>query len=121
LEKPGFTPPGWVFGPVWTVLYVAMAVAAWLVWQRRGLRGAWGALVLFLVQLVLNAGWSWLFFGRQRPGAAFAEILVLEAAVVATTVLFWRVRPAAGILMLPYALWAAFAAVLNWRLWQLNA
>lgn len=117
MNKPAWTPPDAVFMPVWLILYVLMGVAAWLVWERRGMTGAHG---LFFVQLALNAGWSWLFFGLHRPGWAFGEILLLCLAVFATLVAFWRHRPAAGALMLPYAAWLAFAAALNYELWRLN-
>jgi tryptophan-rich sensory protein len=120
LQKPAWNPPSWVFGPVWTALYILMGVAAWLVWREHGFRGSSPALWLFIGQLALNAAWSWMFFGLNRPGLAFAEILVLEAAIVWTLVLFWRLRPAAGALLVPYALWVAFASVLNLRLWRLN-
>lgn len=120
LEKPAFNPPGWVFGPVWTVLYGMMAVAAWLVWRRRGVRGRWAVLGLFLVHLALNAAWSWLFFGIRRPDLAFAEILVLWTSILALVLLFWRVRPLAGALLLPYLAWVSFAAVLNHALWRMN-
>jgi translocator protein len=120
LNKPPWTPPSWLFGPVWTVLYATMGVAAWLVWERAGFRGARVALTLFGAQLVLNAAWSWLFFGLQRPGLAAAEIVVLLAAIVATCVAFWRVRTAAGLLLLPYIGWVGFATALNLAIWWLN-
>lgn len=120
LEKPSFNPPSWVFGPVWTTLYILMGVAAWLVWERYRDR-ARGALTLFVVQLIFNAAWSALFFGAQAPGLAFAEILVLWALILATVVAFWRWRPVAGALLLPYLAWVSFAAVLNFSLWRLNA
>jgi len=131
LEKPSWNPPAWVFGPVWTALYTMMAVAGWLVWRAparggggggsataRSTRGA--ALAVFALQLVLNAAWSWLFFGLHRPGLAFAEICALWLAILATTLLFWRVRPLAGGLLLPYLAWVSFAAALNLALWRLN-
>jgi translocator protein len=121
LEKPAWTPPSWLFGPVWTVLYAMMGVAAWLVWRERGFSGAPTALGLFLLQLVLNAAWSWLFFGLQRPDLAAAEILILWAAIAATIVASWRVRPLAGWLLVPYLLWVSFAAALNVAIWRLNA
>jgi tryptophan-rich sensory protein len=121
LTKPAWTPPGVVFGPVWTVLYVLMGVAAWLVWRRGGFREAPLALGLFLAQLALNALWSYLFFGLQLPGAAFAEILVLWAAILATTICFWRVVPVAAALLVPYLLWVGFASALNFQLWRLNS
>ena len=97
-----------------------MGVAAWLVWRRAGFSGARLALGLFLVQLVLNGMWSWIFFGMQRPGLAFAEILILWGMILATLLTFWRVSAAAGILFLPYLAWVSFAAVLNYAIWQLN-
>ncbi|WP_247881167.1 TspO/MBR family protein [Skermanella sp. TT6] len=121
LEKPWFNPPDWLFGPVWTVLYGMMAVAGWLVWRDRGLAGARGPLLLFGLQLGLNILWSLIFFGMQQPGLAFAEISALWIAVAATMVAFWRVRPLAGWLFVPYLLWVSYAAVLNASVWLLNA
>ncbi len=120
LTKPAWTPPSGVFGPVWTVLYVLMAVAAWLVWRRAGFTGSRLALTLFLAQLALNALWSYLFFGIHRPDLAFLEIVVLWAVILWVTVLFWRKVPLAGALMLPYLAWVGFASCLNFALWQLN-
>ncbi len=122
LAKPSFNPPSWVFAPVWTALYLAMGVAAWLVW-RKGLEspGVRVALVAFLVQLALNGLWSLLFFGVRSPGLAFAEIVVLWAAIGLTTVLFFRQSTAAGWLLMPYWAWVTFAAVLNLSIWRLNA
>lgn len=122
LEKPPWNPPGWVFAPVWTVLYAMMAVAGWLVWRSPGLLTLRClALGVFAVQLALNGAWSWIFFGLHRPGLALAEIVVLWLAIVATTLLFWRVRPLAGALFLPYLAWVSFAVALNAALWRLNA
>ena len=118
LDKPFWTPPDWVFAPVWTALYVSMAVAGWLVW-RRGV-GVRLALILFAVQLALNLGWSVLFFGLRSPGAAAVEIVCLWAAIVATTVVFFRRVRLAGWLFVPYALWVTFAAALNVAIWQMN-
>lgn len=118
LAKPTWNPPNWLFGPVWTFLYISMAVAAWLVWRQGGL-WQW-ALALFAVQLTLNAAWSWLFFGFHLPGAAFIEVVALLVAIAATTVAFWPKSMAAGILMLPYLAWVAFATVLNFTIWRLN-
>jgi tryptophan-rich sensory protein len=120
LAKPDWTPPGWVFGPVWTVLYTMMAVAAWLVWRQRNGSGRNKALTVFAVQLALNVVWSALFFALRSPGIAFAEIILLWLAIAATLVSFWRVSTMAFMLMLPYLLWVGFASVLNWSLWQLN-
>ena len=121
LRKPAFTPPGWVFGPVWTVLYAAMAVAAWLVWRQRGRPGVRGALTWFGVQLALNAAWSPLFFGLRRPDLGFAVIVLLWAAIAVTAWKFLRISKPAGVLLLPYLLWVSFASVLNGFLWRLNA
>jgi benzodiazapine receptor len=113
LPKPDWTPPAWVFGPVWTTLYLLMAVAAWLVWRPDGFRGARLALTLFVVQLGLNAGWSLLFFGMRAPALALVEIVALWLLILWTTVAFWRHRAVAGALFLPYLAWVAFAGVLN--------
>ncbi|MEX1310701.1 MAG: TspO/MBR family protein [Candidatus Sulfomarinibacteraceae bacterium] len=121
LVKPSFNPPAWVFGPVWTLLYIMMGVAAFLVW-RQGLvaEGVRVALAVFIIQLALNGLWSILFFGLQAPGWAFVEIILLWLAIVATLGLFWRVVPAAGLLLVPYLAWVSFATVLNASLWWLN-
>lgn len=120
LVKPSWNPPDWVFGPVWTLLYAMMAVAAWLVWREGGWKVQKRALGLYVVQWALNALWTPLFFGLHRPGLAFAEILVLDLAVLATVLAFWRIRRTAGLLLVPYALWVAFATVLNFTIWRLN-
>ena len=120
LVKPTWNPPGWLFGPVWTVLYIMMAVAAWLVWREGGWKVQRGPLTLYLVQWLLNAIWTPLFFALQQPGWAFAEILVLLCTILVTIRMFWRVKIVAGLLLVPYALWTAFAAVLNFTIWRLN-
>lgn len=120
LKKPSWNPPGWVFGPVWTTLYVMMAVAAWLVWKRGGFAAQRRALALFLVQLTLNAAWTPLFFGLHRPGLAFAEILLLWLAIAATLAAFRPVSRVAASLLVPYLAWVSFAAFLNFTLWKLN-
>jgi tryptophan-rich sensory protein len=120
LQKPSWTPPNAVFGPVWSLLYVLMGVAAWLVWRKEGFTGAPVVLGLFILQLILNALWSFLFFGAQQPGLAFLEIVVLWLVILATTVGFWRVAVPAGLLLLPYLCWVTFAAALNLQLWRLN-
>lgn len=119
LEKPPWNPPSSVFGPVWTVLYVLMGVAAWLVWERHG-DAARGALTLFVVQLLFNAAWSWLFFGLQSPGLALMDIIVLWVLIAATALVFWRARAIAGMLLLPYLAWVTFATALNFEMWRLN-
>lgn len=120
LAKPAWNPPNWIFGPVWTVLYVLMAVAAWLVWRQAGFGGAGAALGLFVFQLALNALWSYLFFGRQQIGLALVEIVVLWGTILAVTILFWGVNRVAGALMVPYLGWVGFASFLNFTLWSLN-
>ncbi len=120
LARPEWAPPGWLFAPVWSVLYLLMGIAAWLVWTAHGSRGARAALVLFLVQLAANALWTWLFFAWRLGAAAFAEIVVLWILVVATVVTFWRARPAAGMLLVPYLCWVSFATALCWTVWKLN-
>lgn len=118
--RPDWAPPGSVFGPVWTVLYVLMGIAAWLVWRVAGFRAARPALTLFVLQLALNALWSWLFFSWHRGDIAFAEVVLLWAFIAATMIAFWRIRPLAGALLVPYLLWVTFATVLNYALWRLN-
>jgi len=120
LAKPSWTPPSGVFAPVWTVLYVLMAVSAWLVWRRVGFGTAGAALVLFVVQLALNALWSYLFFGLHRAGAAFLDIVALWLAILVVLVLFWRHDRWAGALLAPYLLWVIFASFLNLAVWRLN-
>ena len=120
LNKPSWNPPGWLFGPVWTTLYAMMAVAAWLVWRRGGFARQGRALTFFLVQLALNAAWTPLFFGLQRPGLAFAEIVLLWLAIAATIYAFRPVSRVALWLLVPYLAWVSFAAALNFTLWRLN-
>lgn len=120
LTKPPFNPPNWIFGPVWTLLYTAMAVAAWLVWCRRATHAVALPLALYALQLLLNAVWSWLFFGLHQMGLAFPDILLLDAVVLATLVLFWRIHRVAGALFVPYLAWISFASLLNFSLWWLN-
>jgi len=123
LQKPSWNPPNWIFAPVWTALYVMMAVAAWQVWRRskNSLSGSRWPLSLFFIQLALNAAWSGLFFGLQNPGLAFIEILFLWSAILLTAISFFRRSQLAGGLLLPYLLWVAFAAALNFEIWRLNS
>ncbi len=119
LRKPPGTPPNWVFGPVWTTLYVLMAVAAWLVWREYGW-GARFALFIFLGQLALNAAWSGIFFASRMPGVAFGEIVLLWLAIAFTVLNFYWLRPVAAFLLLPYLLWVTYASYLNFGIWRLN-
>lgn len=120
LVKPDWAPPASVFGPVWSVLYGLMAIAAWRIWREPASPGRRQALALFLVQLGVNALWSWLFFAWQQGALAFADVLLLLALVIATAAAFWRIRRAAGLLLLPYAAWVAFASALTWAVWRAN-
>jgi benzodiazapine receptor len=120
LHKPPFNPPDWIFAPVWTTLYVFMAIAGWRVWRRAPLEVTRMALTVFTVQLALNLAWSFIFFGLQQIGLALVEIVILLLAIVTNIVLFWRIDRWAGVLFVPYLLWVAFATVLNASLWLLN-
>lgn len=120
LNKPSFNPPNWIFGPVWTTLYLMMATSAWLVWAKSGWLEAPGALGLFCFQLLLNTAWSVLFFGLENPLAAAIEIVVLWLAIGATILAFWRHQRFAAILLLPYLAWVSFAAVLNYSIVAIN-
>ena len=117
LNKPSWNPPGWVFGPVWTVLYLMMATAAWWVWKRVG----WGKeQVMYGIQLVLNAAWTPIFFGAREPGWALVDIIALWVAILVTMVAFFRIGRAGGWLMVPYVAWVSFAMVLNAAIWWAN-
>jgi len=120
LTRPAWAPPSWLFAPAWTLLYLLMGVAAWLVWRERGLRGARTALSLFLIQLAVNALWTWLFFVWHLGALALAEILILWALILCTIIAFWRVRAIAGALLIPYLAWVTFAAALTYAVWQRN-
>ncbi|MGV9775507.1 TspO/MBR family protein [Streptosporangium sp. NPDC003464] len=117
LERPPWAPPQWLFGPAWTVLYIMIAISGWLAWSARGWTPALG---VYAAQLALNAAWTPLFFGAGRYGLAFAEIVVLWAAIVATVVLFRPISRAAAWLLVPYLLWVTYAASLNFAIWRLN-
>ena len=120
LSRPPWAPPASVFGPVWTVLYALMAIAAWLVWKKLGFAGARVPLTLFAVQLALNALWSWIFFAWQRGSLAQLEIVLLLVMIALTLVAFWRVRPLAGALLLPYLAWVSYATALTFALVSRN-
>ena len=120
LDKPPWAPPAGAFGPVWSVLYVAMATAAWLVSRENAAPGRPRALLLYTCQLAVNALWSWLFFGLQRGALSFADTVVLAVLVAATVASFWRVRRLAAVLLLPYLAWVVYACALNFSVWQRN-
>lgn len=120
LARPSFTPPDAVFGPVWTALFILMAVAAWRVWRSADRETSRGPLTLFALQLALNLGWSVVFFGLQKIGAAVATIVVLDVAVVVTMLAFRTIDRLAALLLVPYLAWISFATVLNIAFWRLN-
>lgn len=120
LAKPSWTPPDWVFAPVWSILYALMAIAAWLVWRKTGLSGARLAMTLFALQLGLNVVWSGLFFALQSPGAALLDVVLLWLAILATLVAFWRHSRLAAWLLTPYLVWVTYAAGLNFAIWWMN-
>jgi len=121
LNKPAFSPPNWIFGPVWTLLYAMQGIAAYLIYQKIADNPmAKMALALFIIQLILNAIWTPLFFGLKNPRLAFFEILLMWIFIVLSTVWFFRVSPTAGYLMLPYLAWVSFASALNYSIWRLN-
>jgi len=120
IAKPSWNPPSWVFGPVWTTLYILMAIAAWRIWQKTDAPGRVSALRWFWLQLVLNTAWSFLFFGLRNPGLAFIEILFIWTAIIVTLVKFSRIDRLAAALWSPYVAWVSFATVLNGTIWWLN-
>ncbi|MCE7985709.1 MAG: tryptophan-rich sensory protein [Caldilinea sp. CFX5] len=134
LRKPTWNPPAWVFGPVWTALYLVMGIASWLVWRRGELSveeetaqdrhathaEVQGALTFYGLQLVLNSLWSVIFFGLRRIDLALVEVVALWTMLLVTLTRFYRIQPLAGLLLVPYQLWVTFAALLNLRVWQLN-
>ena len=117
LIKPGWTPPNWLFGPVWTVLYIMIAIAGWLVWREQGLSFV---LAVWMGQLILNGAWSWIMFDQHQIGSAFADIVLLWFAIVLFAVLAWPVSPTASLLFIPYLAWASYAGALNFAIWRLN-
>lgn len=120
LVRPSWAPPGWLFGPVWSVLYGLMGISAWLVWRARGFAGARSALLVFAFQLAVNALWSWLFFVWRQGDLAFAEIILLWILIAATIGLFWQVSRLSAALLFPYLGWVSFASALTLSLWRLN-
>lgn len=120
LVQPDWAPPGWLFGPVWTVLYTLMALSAWGIWRELGFaRGRW-LLGVFLLQLALNALWSWTFFAWQSGWLSMLVIVTLWGLILACIGMFWRVRRWTALILLPYLAWVGFAAVLNAAMWRLN-
>ena len=120
IQKPWWTPPSAVFGPVWTVLYLLMGVSAWLIWRDAEGNARRSALLIFVTQLVLNGTWYYLFFGLRSPGWGALEIVLLWCSIVATLLAFARISRLAAGLLLPYLLWVSYAAALNFAIWNLN-
>jgi tryptophan-rich sensory protein len=120
LSRPSWAPPAWLFGPVWSLLYIMMGVAAWLVWRKHGFPVAASALMLFVIQLITNALWTWLFFVWHQGALSFAEIVVLWLLVASTIVAFWRLHRLAALMLVPYLAWVSFASALTYSLWRLN-
>jgi len=120
LIKPSWIPPDEVFSWVWSGLYVLMGIAIWLVWIRRGSKNVFLPMIFFMMQLILNAAWSWIFFGLQRPDLALADASLLWVAILITVILFWRRNVLAGVLLVPYLFWVSFAVMLNSSIWRLN-
>lgn len=120
LNKPTFNPPNWIFGPVWTALYILMGIAAWRVWRAADRDTARGPLAVFALQLAVNLGWSVAFFGLRNPGLAVIVILALDLLVLATALMFRRIDRLAAWLLVPYLAWISFATVLNITIWRIN-
>lgn len=120
LVRPAWAPPAWLFGPVWTVLYLMMGIAVWMVWRKRGFSGARSGISLFCAQLIANSIWSWLFFRWHQGALAFVEVIVLWLLILATIVSFWRVSRPAGALLVPYLAWVTFATALTFAIWRSN-
>jgi translocator protein len=120
LDQPDWDPPDWVFGPIWSVLYLGIGVSAWLVWRARGISGARVPLAVWGVQLALNLLWTLIFFGLEQPGFATIEIAILWLAIVATIAAFWPISKVAAMILVPYLAWVSFAAALTFSIWRLN-
>ena len=121
IKKPSWRPPDWLFGPVWLVLYVSIAISGWLIWLESHSEGAMLALIVYAVHLVLNGLWSVVFFGMRRPDLAFIEVVFLWLSILATIATFTPVNEIAAYVLMPYACWVAFAVILNFRIWRLNS
>ena len=120
INKPSFSPPNWLFAPVWTLLYILMSIAAFLIWQKRDNPKAKQALRFYGTQLILNALWSIIFFGMHNPGLAFLEIIFLWSFILITLIKFYQINKIAGLLFIPYLLWVSFALILNLFVWMIN-
>ncbi len=121
LKQPSWQPPNRLFAPVWTVLYLMIAVAGWLIWRRAGFAGAGLPLAVYALQLILNAAWSPLFFGLHRPDLGLVDIVLVWMSIIATIVLFYPIHVVAALLLVPYLAWVSFATALNFAVWRLNS
>lgn len=120
LAKPEWNPPNWIFGPVWTLLYILMGISVWIIWKNYGLKTAAIPIGFFVAQLVLNSLWSWFFFGLENVGLAFVDIIALWTFILITLIMFWKLNTWSGVLLIPYLAWVSFATVLNYNIWQMN-
>ena len=120
INKPLFSPPNWIFGPVWTLLYILMGISAFLIWKKRDNLKTKQAFIFYGIQLILNALWSIIFFGMHNPGLAFLEIIILWLFILITLIKFYKINKIAGLLFIPYLLWVSFASILNYAIWMLN-
>lgn len=121
LEKPGFSPPSWLFGPVWVLLYILMGISIYLIWQKtEENKKAKGAIFLFWFHLIFNASWSIIFFGFQNPGLAFVNIIIIWLLIIILMIKFWKINKWSAYLLIPYLLWVSFAGALNYFIWRLN-
>ncbi len=120
LAKPTWRPPNWVFAPVWSVLYLMIAVSGWLVWRGAGFSAAAFPLSIYAISLGLNGAWSSFFFGLRRPDLAFLDVVLLWVSIIATIIIFYPIEQFSALLLLPYLIWVTFAAMLNFAIWRMN-
>jgi len=120
INKPSFSPPNWLFAPAWTLLYILMAISAFLIWQERDNLKTKQALTFYGIQLILNTLWSIIFFGMHNPGLASLEIIILWLFILITLIKFYKINKTAGLLFIPYLLWVSFASILNLFVWMIN-
>jgi len=120
IAKPSWTPPGWIFGPVWSLLYLSMSISVWFIWNQRKTLNVNIPLLLYIIQLILNGLWSYIFFNQHQIGIALIDIVILVFLISIITVRFWQISKTAGILFIPYLVWVSFATVLNFEIWRIN-
>ncbi len=120
LNKPSWTPPGWLFGPVWGILYLSMSISAWLIWRQRNVQNVKSPLILYIIQLIINGLWSYIFFMQHHIGMALIDVLLLAALISMIIFRFRQISKIAGFLFIPYLLWVCFATALNFEIWRIN-